>query len=300
MINAKKQIELLQDLYDVIRIVNPITNEVILHTGRLKIENNGKCCGILGRKKVCTDCIGIKAYRENNTFMKIALFNKNKIFMIVASPIKIKGERYVLETFKEITTENILEKHNDDEDLLDTMFSNIEELLMKDELTKAYNRRYMSKRLLLDIANCKAQRVNACIMMFDVDNFKLINDSYGHIVGDKVLKEIVRIISRLIEKDNAWIARYGGDEFILVLNNVSKKKGLAIANKIKTSIEKHEFIFKGENIKVTISLGVGNIEDLEYDCLNVSDEEYCIDEIIDYVDSKLYKAKSLGKNNVYE
>lgn len=299
MINAKRQIELLQDLYDVIRIVNPVTNEVILHTGRLEIENNGKCCEILGEKKVCTDCIGIKAYKENNTFMKIALLNKNKIFMIIASPIKIKGERYILETFKEITTENILEKHNED-DLLDTMFSNIEELLMKDELTKAYNRRYMSKRLLLDIANCKAQRVNACIMMFDVDNFKLINDNYGHIVGDKVLKEIVRVISRIIEKYNAWIARYGGDEFILVLNNVSKKQGLAVANKIKTSIEKHEFIFKGENIKVTISLGVGNIEDLEYDSLNVSDEEYCIDEIIDYVDSKLYKAKSLGKNNVYE
>ena len=125
--------------------------------------------------------------------------------------------------------------------------------------------------------------------MLDIDNFKRINDKYGHLVGDKVLKHLVKNIKdETREMDN--IIRYGGEEFIILLSGTSLEEGGVVAEKIRESIENSPvYLENNKKMKYTISIGVTQFEiNLHKDMKN----------LINDVDQKMYLAKELGKNRV--
>ena len=131
-------------------------------------------------------------------------------------------------------------------------------------------------------------RKSFCILMLDLDNFKNVNDTYGHIAGDQVIKMVTQSISKLIRTTD-YIGRYGGDEFLLVCPNITQKNALKIADRIRTVIENTNFITeKGDKINITLSIGL-----YEFDTSDLS-----FIEGVNLADLTLYRVKNSCKNRV--
>ena len=169
--------------------------------------------------------------------------------------------------------------------------SNLKTSAITDSLTGIYNRKGLE--FYLTTAKKKYElfdNYHYSIILFDIDNFKKINDTYGHVFGDKVLKLISKIFVKNINK-NDQVFRYGGEEFIVLLQNVDEKQGFKIANRLKKIVEKTEFIYshleKTKNVKITVSGGIAQYN-----------KGLDIEEFIKKADILMYKAKNSGKNKI--
>jgi diguanylate cyclase len=127
--------------------------------------------------------------------------------------------------------------------------------------------------------------------MCDLDYFKKINDSYGHLAGDKVLVEFVNVIKENIRNSDIVI-RYGGEEFIIMLPAVGKERGYHILSCIAETLANRTIGFEDKSINVTVSMGITNITPQEY--YNKNMLEY----YLSVVDRKLYNAKNAGRNQI--
>jgi diguanylate cyclase len=157
--------------------------------------------------------------------------------------------------------------------------------LHMDPLTKVYNRKALEKDLKELLEEGKNKDLNLVIAVIDVDNFKQINDTYGHLVGDFVLIKLTQIIKSLIRKQDK-IYRYGGDEFIIVFNDANLLQAQKIIEKIINKISKTALKYKDNIIKVTISVG-----------LAAHQKGDTIDTLIKKADEALYHVKKGSKNS---
>jgi diguanylate cyclase (GGDEF)-like protein len=155
-----------------------------------------------------------------------------------------------------------------------------------DPLTNCYNRRALDTYLENDIAYAKRHGFDLSIVMLDLDDFKLINDVYGHQAGDAVLKAISSLIPSAVRKSD-YLARYGGEEFVLVLPDSTLYSAVQVAHKLREIIQNRKIHFGGKTISISASFGVASLESKQ-------DGSSLLRE----ADERLYKAKALGKNNV--
>lgn len=152
-----------------------------------------------------------------------------------------------------------------------------------DNLTNIYNRAKFNELFLRQIEKAKNSGDAFALMMLDIDYFKTVNDTYGHLVGDAVLVQMTNLIKKNI-RDSDIFARWGGEEFVLLLPHVSLKKAQGIANFLRIHIETEKF---SEIDKMTCSFGVTLYKDGD-----------CIETIIKRADLALYQAKNSGRNRV--
>jgi two-component system cell cycle response regulator len=172
---------------------------------------------------------------------------------------------------------------------LETLYHiNLTNAAYMDKLTGLYNRKYISEVLEVEFKRAKALHSPFSIVLFDIDNFKKVNDTYGHDGGDFVLQELGAQVksSGLRERDLA--GRYGGEEFMVVLTNSNEGQALEVAERIRKKIETHEFNYAGQKIPVTVSMGVAA---LKKDFAESGD-------IYRASDKALYESKRNGKNRV--
>lgn len=161
-----------------------------------------------------------------------------------------------------------------------------ERLANTDALTGIYNRRFLHDFSSKYIKIVKRENKELSLMIIDIDDFKIINDTYGHKAGDKIIKKLVSSIKAVV-RDNDIIVRYGGDEFIILLPNTKIKSAEMVAKKLLIYInEINQLEYKELLFTVTIGISVYKNEDK-----NVKD-------MIHRADESLYKAKKLGKNRV--
>jgi len=160
-----------------------------------------------------------------------------------------------------------------------------------DELTDIANRRYFLKALQHEIERSKRFEENISLLMIDVDNLKDINDTYGHLCGDRMLKHIAKTIQKRIRKIDI-LARYGGDEFALLLLRTGKKWASKVGEEIRLSVKKTRIRWKGQTVKATISIGV-------YATNFSKNLQETIDSFLEKADKALYMAKKEGKNKVF-
>jgi two-component system, cell cycle response regulator len=156
-----------------------------------------------------------------------------------------------------------------------------------DGLTQIYNKRYFLETLEREISRAHRYRRELSLIMFDIDFFKKINDTYGHLAGDYVLKQLASVIKARIRREDI-MARYGGEEFAIVLPEIDSYNAVQFAEKIRKLVEKTLFKFEETKIPVTISVGVSSIIPDMHDPA----------EFIKAADEKLYQAKSQGRNQV--
>lgn len=285
--NKLLEVNYLKQLFDIIRIVDPIKKIVIEKNGEAMKENI-KCFKLCNRDSVCENCISIRAYNENTSVMKFEYIN-NRIYMIMATPLNREESNYVIETIRDITDCKIIDSVEVKRiDEIKSTFNKMNQLIITDELTQCYNRRYINERLPIDIDLAMNNNLDLSIAMIDIDFFKNINDKYGHLVGDFVLKEVSKLIKNNIRIKNDWIARYGGEEFIVVFNNTSKEDAYSLSNRIKSIVEGNIIKYNDIEIKITISIGVANL----------NKEVNTMNKLISIADENLYKAKINGRNFV--
>ncbi len=161
----------------------------------------------------------------------------------------------------------------------------LEETSNLDPLTKVFNRRALSS-YLSEVCSNKSVPYTLHVMMIDIDNFKTINDKYGHVAGDKILIFISNILRKTL-RDGDKIFRYGGEEFTIVINRNSNEQCEIIANRLLHLISSNNLIYMGERISVTASIGVTKLK-----------ESDTPDSLLSRADKALYNSKKSGKNMV--
>ncbi len=160
-----------------------------------------------------------------------------------------------------------------------------------DGLTGAHNKRYFLEFLEREIARCSRYGRPLSLIMFDIDHFKAINDTHGHLTGDYVLKELCRRLLGRTRKEEL-LARYGGEEFACVLPETDHAGAMAFAEQVRQLTDSTPFEYEGDSFKVTISLGVTTLNNDGGD--KVVDPAVLIKE----ADENLYMAKRGGRNRV--
>ena len=279
----------INQLFHQVRIVDPIKKIVIAENGEKTTENK-KCFHLCNKDTICENCISIRAYNENTSVMKFEYID-NKIYMIMATPLNKVESGYVIEAIRDISDCKIVDVVEDKRVYaLKKKLDEINKLIVIDELTKCYNRRYINEKLPIDIELAKANNLPLAIAMIDIDYFKLINDKYGHLLGDLVLKDIINIVKDNIRGKSDWIARYGGEEFLILFNDTSKEEAYNLLKRIKSIVENSILKYDDIEINITISIGMASL----------TNEINDMDKLIRIADKNLYKAKTSGRNCIFK
>lgn len=161
---------------------------------------------------------------------------------------------------------------------------------IRDPLTNIYNRGYVFERLYQNIELYKRDRSNFSLAILDLDHFKKINDTYGHQVGDFVLKEFAEMLACKIRAYDT-MGRYGGEEFVILFHNSDKVTALKTLERIAENLNDYSFKYGKEDINITFSCGIA-------DAMELADDELSVGSIIELADKRLYEAKEMGRNNI--
>jgi diguanylate cyclase (GGDEF)-like protein len=159
----------------------------------------------------------------------------------------------------------------------------------RDALTRLYNRKYLSERLTAEVAYSRRHKVKLAVLMMDLDDFKGINDNYGHLAGDMVLRLVAGQMQRLIRVEDI-LARYGGEELVILARSTGKTEAVRLAERIRESIAALEMPLEDRSLRITVSIGVAALPDVGPDG--------AANELIALADARLYRAKAEGKNRV--
>jgi diguanylate cyclase (GGDEF)-like protein len=172
-------------------------------------------------------------------------------------------------------------------DLETLYFEEIYRMTIIDGLTEIHNKRYLYEFTAREMARCRRYDRALSLVMFDIDHFKRINDTFGHTAGDYVLRNLARVVAQRVRTEELF-ARYGGEEFTVVLPETDLAHAVLFAEKVRAIIEAESFAFDGKAIAVTVSLGVGQMTDV-----HDSPEAF-----LHAVDGALYASKHAGRNRV--
>ncbi len=165
--------------------------------------------------------------------------------------------------------------------------SKLKELANTDQLTQLPNRRNIEEKIRYQYKVSRRKKRKFSFMMIDIDDFKQVNDRYGHLAGDFILKEIAKIIKRNI-RDQDTPSRWGGEEFLILLPECNARRCATIAERIRKAVYDHSFIYRNMVIKLTVSIGVS-----EHDFRYPNPRKY-----IERADRAMYISKAKGKNMV--
>lgn len=170
--------------------------------------------------------------------------------------------------------------------LICQQFQQIERLALYDGLTELFNRRYFDKQLEKELANAQRNNRDLALMMIDIDHFKQFNDFYGHLEGDSCLQFVSAELLKPLRRGSDWAARFGGEEFVIVLPETDLKGARCVAEKILTAFndaqQPHE---KSPMGYVSVSIGLSQWQ-----------KGMQSRELIDQADKQLYTAKQNGRN----
>jgi two-component system cell cycle response regulator len=159
---------------------------------------------------------------------------------------------------------------------------------LRDDLTKAFNKKYFIDRIEQEVVLARKHNAALSLVMFDVDHFKHVNDTFGHVAGDYVLAKLAEITQGIVRTEDVF-ARYGGEEFAILCRGVALLSAGSLAERLRGCVEATELVFDMREIPVTISLGVAAFPDVQ--AQNGT-------ELIGAADEALYAAKHAGRNRV--
>lgn len=159
---------------------------------------------------------------------------------------------------------------------------------LRDGLTRAYNKKFFQDRLETEFAYARRHKSMLSLVMFDVDYFKRVNDTYGHLAGDAVLVHLARITQATIRTEDV-LARYGGEEFAVICRGIALLNAGVLGERLRARVEQENFDYQGTRLPVTISVGVAALPEA-----NVATAS----ELVRDADSALYEAKRSGRNRV--
>jgi diguanylate cyclase (GGDEF)-like protein len=239
-------------------------------------------------------------YVNNNYSFELKVpFSKESVFIrsVLCYPLQRRGEKIgVIELINKVTGAFTRE----DQELIEMLvapltvairtlelFESAERLTIIDDLTKLYNYRYLMQYLDADVKRCLRFKKKVSLLFIDVDGFKRINDTFGHLVGSQALAEMGQVFRRIVRETDV-VGRYGGDEFVIVLPETPLNGAMVIAERIRKKVEECEFVAQNLSIRLTVSLGVANCPK----------HTLTAEGLIKKADAAMYRAKELSKNSI--
>ncbi len=169
-----------------------------------------------------------------------------------------------------------------EEDFQNKMFEDA----LRDGLTKCYNKKYFVNQLHTELSYALRHSQKLSLIIFDVDHFKHVNDTYGHLAGDYILARLARVGMDAVRAEDTF-ARYGGEEFAIICRGVDASGAHVLAERVRTDIQRSIFEFENVRIPITVSLGVASSPELD-----VANQK----QLVAAADAALYKAKNNGRN----
>ncbi len=241
-----------------------------------------------------------KPYLNNHYSFELKVpFSKDSVFIrsILCHPLKFRGEMIgVIELINKAT--GVFTQQ--DQSLLELLahplaiavqtldrFEEAERRTITDDLTKLYNYRYLMQYLEADVKRCLRYKKKVSLLFIDVDGFKRINDTFGHLVGSQALSEMGQVFRGMVRETDV-VGRYGGDEFVIVLPETPLNGAMVIAERIRKKVEECEFVAQNLSIRLTVSLGVANCPK----------HTLTAEGLIKKADAAMYRAKELSKNSI--
>lgn len=177
----------------------------------------------------------------------------------------------------------------ENEFLLEEKTRAIELLSQRDGLTGLYNRKYFDDAFEYEWNRAIRNRTAVSLVMCDIDHFKRVNDTFGHLAGDAYLRLTAGVLKQVVRRETDIVARYGGEEFIVLIPDDSLENAVALAEQIRQRVENTALTFDGQTIRATVSLGVARVSPRPFEKKET---------IVSNADNAMYQAKSRGRNRV--
>lgn len=240
-------------------------------------------------------CVRIKQVERLKDIPIIFLSAKTETMDIV-NGLEVGGVDYITKPFRPIELIARIKTHleikairdelKNKNDTLSSLNERLEEYAIKDPLTKLYNRRMMITKFDEEISRCKRTNKVFAIILLDIDNFKDVNDNYGHNFGDDVLKVFSNLLmaSKRLED---FVARWGGEEFLLILPNTDHLGAKVVAERLHDHINQYEFLETNDRIKISATFGVTEFKD-----------DDTAEKMVKKADQALYYGKTHGRDKV--
>ena len=259
----------LSDVFDLVRLVEvqSCTQYQLTPEGCFEAKDD-RCFAMWNRSERCANCISQRAMRRNERISKVE-FSRSGLYHMISKYVEVDGEPYVLEMINSMSGDAILDGFGRQE-IINSITAHNRRMYI-DPLTGAYNRRYYEEQ-------CWSLHKRLALAMLDLDDFKHINDTYGHEAGDEVLRRFAEAVLTCIRSTDSLI-RYGGDEFLILLESIPEALLPKRLEQIRQKVECLRFDAYPE-LRLTVSIGATSAP------LSVA-------RLISEADQRLYRAKAL-------
>ncbi len=250
------KLENLRKMYNAIRLVDPVQKRVIGYSRAALNETQELCCGFWQKGQICDNCISIRAYQESRCYMKLEQ-NQDHVYLVEAVPVENMQRPLILEMLKDVTeTMLIANLGGEEEENLSRYIKKINDMVAKDHLTQLYNRRYVDERLPADVACAILTDRPLALCFIDMDNLTRLNNKYGHEAGDQALRQVGDLLKKQLRQNRDWAARYGGDEFLVCLNDTDRQTAALIGAGMRQAVAETPLNFAGAEIPISVTYGV--------------------------------------------
>jgi two-component system, cell cycle response regulator len=281
----KQCTQVIDSIYDSMRIVDPIGKKVLKWDDYILLETEEPCYNIWCRGNMCENCVAARANSEKKCIIKLEP-GAEFIMMVTAIPVNYQQQSLVVELLKDVTDSLLFGPENNiSVEQAYKALSELSTMVITDYLTSLYNRRFVDDRLEADINKAVREEQPLSILFIDIDDLKSYNDTYGHIMGDAILKAAANAINQCIRTGNDWAARYGGDEFLVCLNDTNDQVARLVAERILDNTRKITLPIQDKLIRFSFSIG---IHTMKQQTLTAAD-------IVKIADQRMYEAKLDGK-----
>ena len=222
--------------------------------------------------------------RDVGSFVAVPLYKGNKSYGLILAEHTLENYFSTSNTdlFKAVSMQVAVAIENA------KLYEQMEEMAERDGLTNVYNRMYLQKIMPKLIESAKIHNQSISIGIFDIDHFKVFNDTYGHLFGDEVLKAIAHLAQKKVDAYHGIVARYGGEEFVMIFPNVTLGEAAVIVEDLRKEIEHFTLTKEDVSAKITASFGVSGFPE-------VVDN---VESLLRTADDAMYMSKRQGRNRV--
>ena len=202
------------------------------------------------------------------------------LYMLISIPIAFGVFGYFLGSLRDrVLYQNIA---------LERMNTTLKTQSLTDDVTGQYNHRFLVSEIEKSLERAVRNKRDLSALMIDLDDFKQVNDRFGHLTGDRVLKELADIVNQSIRKVDT-LGRYGGDEFLVILPEAAPEAAARVARRIQQNVSQHRFNVGKKTLPITVSIGITTVPDIQ----KIDKTDF-----IESVDQAMFKAKKSGKNRI--
>lgn len=248
------------------------------HDGKL-ILSDEPCYAIWKRGAACINCISKRAVTEGKRYIKLDMTD-GKVFLICASPVTILGRTLSLEAIWNVTERLATTEGQEDEDsLIHDLIDRFNLFVVQDAYTGLFNKKYAEQQLQNGVVSWSPQCPLTVVMM-DIDEFKEVNDRYGHIRGDMVIRKLAGLLRECAGELSGTVCRAGGDEFIMIFRGSSSSEVARAVDRLKKQVFQMEF-GQEETFHISVSAGIA-----EY-----TEDMGCWEVLLDRADQFMYMEK---------